>query len=1165
MLTELITLFSNKISQVITGLVTLGYNNFGQIGNGLLGGVFNYTSSLTNFISQLISKLPQNNSPSNSNYNVVAIDTSNRLWSWGANGDGQLGNGNSQNTSSPVQIGALTTWSQVTNSAFNQAALKSDNTIWVWGRNSTYGQLGDGTVASKSSPVQWGVFTPQSYQKFSNPVSIAAGTTNGFQTPPGLNIYTYNFAAVDSGGRLWTWGQNSNGVLGLGDTIARSSACQVGSLTTWSKVSMTGQATVAIKTDGTMWSWGLSGYNGFTSSLANNYSSPVQIGSFTNWSQIVCGGLSLALRSTGDLYVFGENSSPAINTGGAIGTSIDTGIATTDKSIAVGIPNYTDSSGVITKTNYALAIPSGGGSLRGYGSNTVGQLGNNSVTGTSTWSTLISSPMNGSTFSKIVCGVAHTLALMADGTLWAWGSNGFGQLGDITVINRSSPVQIAGTWTDIAAGNFSSFAVKSGSLYAWGINTSYQLGQPGNLQNKSSPVLIGQAGNPSLIAAGIAYSGWVTNNVLYEVGTGTSGVLGQNNTTNTTGTQVQVSVQPSVLQTWSQVAGGEQTFLATNTSGALYGSGDLYIFGLGSFSSGVSSPVQVDSGTAYLTTAGTIGAKVQTGSNANAYAIRSTSNTLVSWGDNTYGQLGNGVTGSLAFSPIIVGSGYSQVSSGYDSFYGFGFVVAIKTNGTLWAWGPNSSGQLGDGTTASRSSPVQIGSGTNWTKVAAGDRFWVALKSDGTIWGCGYNFQAAFGATTVNSSYSSPVQIGSATNWSSISTLSQNTFATNTSNALYGVGDLTSGQQGNNALNITVALNYSSPVLISSSSWNKLSSGLYYNLAIKNDFTLWGWGANLTGQLGDSTSASKSSPVQIGALAVWKDVATGWDPYGNNGFLLPSSGPEYYGYSLAIDTSNKLYSWGCNYEGQLGSGTATPSGSSSILNSPVQVGSLTNWNKVYANSTGASYAIKTDNTMWSWGYNGVGELGLGNIVARSSPVQIGSGTSWFQLATCPNSVAAIRTNGDLFAWGDNSQGQLGDGTAVNKSSPVQIGSDVNWAKVFGGNYNFFAVKTDGTLWAWGYNANGQLGDGTTVSKSSPVQIGTGFIYVLPYGANTMVAVKSDGTLWGWGSAPSPQIGSWTTSYSSPVQLNLGNYVNTRVPSIRNAYIGFGDLALIKTS
>jgi len=187
--------------------------------------------------------------------------------------------------------------------------------------------------------------------------------------------------------------------------------------------------------------------------------------------------------------------------------------------------------------------------------------------------------------------------------------------------------------------------------------------------------------------------------------------------------------------------------------------------------------------------------------------------------------------------------------------------------------------------------------------------------------------------------------------------------------------------------------------------------------------------------------------------------------------------------------------------------------------------------------------IKTNGTLWAWGNNiGLGTLGNNSIANTLSPVQIGTGTDWKYVQYCQTSgaTAALKTDGTLWMWGSNQYGQLGVGNTVNRSSPVQVGTGTNWARVMTGYYTTLAVKTDGTLWAWGYNGFGTIGDGTTTNRSSPVQIGTGTNWSkIRVGYIAANAIKTDGTLWGWSYAGRYGIAS-TTVKSSPVQLGGSN-------------------------
>lgn len=332
------------------------------------------------------------------------------------------------------------------------------------------------------------------------------------------------------------------------------------------------------------------------------------------------------------------------------------------------------------------------------------------------------------------------------------------------------------------------------------------------------------------------------------------------------------------------------------------------------------------------------------------------------WGNNAYGELGDNTTISKS-SPVQTiadASNWIQASAGYGNG---SHRAAIKTDGTLWVWGRNQVGQLGDNTTTHRSSPIQtVAFGTNWSQVSCGYRKTLALKTDGTLWGWGLNSNGELGENTTTNR-SSPIQ----------------TIAF-----------------GNN--------------------WTSVSCGQRHSAGIKNDGTLWIWGYNNNGQLGDNTTTHRSSPIQtVGFGNDWSSVACGY----NN--------------TIGIKKNGTLWAWGANLYGQLGDNTIVKK------SSPVQTVAFgTNWVKASCQGYSVAIALKADGTLWGWGYNGSGELGNNTITNRSSPIQvIGTSNAWTTISTNMEVTLAAKKDGTLWVWGYNSVGQLGDNTTVSKSSPVQ--------------------------------------------------------------------------------------------------------------------------------
>ena len=321
------------------------------------------------------------------------------------------------------------------------------------------------------------------------------------------------------------------------------------------------------------------------------------------------------------------------------------------------------------------------------------------------------------------------------------------------------------------------------------------------------------------------------------------------------------------------------------------------------------------------------------------------------------------------------------------------------------------------------------------------------------------------------------------------------------------------------ALGDGTTINRSSPVQIGAlADWSNIACSFIHSLAIKTDGSLWAWGRNLySGNLGDGTTINRSSPVQIGGLTDWRFA----------------SGGRFH--SHAIKTNGTLWAWGgSNFylnPGLLGDGTTIGK------SSPIQIGALTDW-AIIGVAREHTLAVKTDGTLWAWGDNGKGRLGLGDINDRSSPVQVGSLTDWVSIAGDRASSLAIKTDGSLWSWGSPSFGQLGDGTTINRSSPVQIGALTDWAKIAGGYFHSLAVKTDGTLWAWGKGTEGRLGDGTFITRSSPVQIGATTDWSdVSAGEFHSLAIKTDGTIWAWGRNFYGELGDGTNiRRNSPIQI-----------------------------
>ena len=341
---------------------------------------------------------------------------------------------------------------------------------------------------------------------------------------------------------------------------------------------------------------------------------------------------------------------------------------------------------------------------------------------------------------------------------------------------------------------------------------------------------------------------------------------------------------------------------------------------------------------------------------------------------------------------------------------------------------------------------------------------------------------------------------------------------------LFSWGMNTDGVLGQNQAPAQLA-GASSPIQIPAVTWRTIagSSTNHFN-ATKTDGTLWTWGSASKGSLGQNTLVTVSSPVQVPGTT-WSENHMAND---NN-------------LSGSTKTDGTLWMWGQNSEGQCAQNSIN-SPANHGLSSPVQVPGTT-WSTTAgaldAAGDGGVYCIKTDGTAWVWGRASYGSLGLNqpDNTHYSSPVQL-PGTTWKQFAGSGYNVGAVKTDGTMWTWGWGANGRLGHNQeGVTVSSPTQV-PGTTWKQITNAYNQMGAIKTDGTLWMWGYNDNGQLGQNDTVRYSSPVQIpGTTWAYVGANKEKGTIASKTDGTLWSWGSGTYGQTAhNDQTQRSSPVQV-----------------------------
>ena len=658
---------------------------------------------------------------------------------------------------------------------------------------------------------------------------------------------------------------------------------------------------------------------------------------------------------------------------------------------------------------------------------------------------------------------ATNLALLRDGTVWQWG-----------------PIQIGGTLespaqmpnlsdiTAISCGMNHSMALASdGRVWSWGSDGFGQLGHQ----------VLGAVLVPDMVvnltdAIAVASGGWFSLALTHD----------------------------GIVEAWGTNGEGE--------------------FGTGSASPSKSQvPIPVPG----LTDIIAIDAGYSHG-----IALRS-DGLVFTWGSNTSGECGRGPASSI---PVAVGqvqglTGIIAISAGYEC------CLALRSDGTVWAWGDNTYGQLGLGSSSitRATTPTQVVNLSGVTGIAAGGIHSLAVLNDGTMRSWGYNYWGALGNGPPGYNFQySPVPVLGLTNIVAASASSANSVALGDDGTVYSWGDNSQGELGNGSgskSHVPVELKNVTGVV-------GIAAGVNYqygvpqtsfSLVARTSGTVWGVGLDDQGQLGNGLvlDPPPSDAVQANVLTTATAVAAG------------------YAHALALDANTgAVWGWGANDSGQVGNGTsgttllypvplATPSGITAIACGPNH-----------------SLAIRNDQTLWSWGDNTY--LELGRIISGSSALSPGLVPGIGGVVSVSGGLThsvAVKSDGTVWVWGDNTIGQLGLGTIGGANpTPTQV-PGISGAVAAASRYlHTLILLNDGTVLAWGVGDSGQLGNGFPSASEFPLPVlGLTGVTAIAAGIEHSLALKSDGTVVSWGGNLYGELGRVATLSDVPTPVEgLANVV-----------------------
>ena len=1130
----------------------------------------------------------------------VALKADGTVWTWGLNTSGQLGLGNTINKSEPTYTN-LSGVIDIVAGAYFTAILKSDGTVWVSGQNN-YGQLGQNTTEISNTFIQ-----------------VKSETGVGYLTDViAITANNYYMAALKKDGTVYAWGYNNYGQLGDNSTTTRKLPTRVRKVNNIMDISAGGNHLIMLDSDGTVWGTGLNTNGQLGRNTTSNSTVPVKVlneagnAEMTNILKIAGGANYTVLMSEdGKVYSFGYNNYGQLAQGNTTRKLLPV--------LAKDITGETITNAVdINARASVVSILRADGTAWTAGYNGYGSAGNG-TTSTNTRYTQVLGELGQGVFSGgiLVGNTDNTLAVADElGKVYTSGYNAKGQLGDGTTTNSKYLVGISNTslevkepiivlntigatkqieakvnlgfnilYNNLETENYTykSLNPKIAEVDSKGIITAVKYGstrvevtniETGNKATVIVTVLIeGLLANPKVESANDFTVALKSDGTVWTFGYNGYGQLGLGDTAKRT--------EPTKVE----IEGIIDIACGTNHVLLLKQDGTIWAMGLNNYgqlgnntTANALTPVQVQGLDNII--------RISAGAN-HSIALKS-DGTVWTWGYNAYGQIGDATTTRRSLPvQVRIKDGISEIDAGHHSS------IALDSDGNVWVWGLNTSGQLGINTTSNVLTPVKVNI-DDISAISMGTNYSILVKGSGEVYSLGINKNGQLGdGTTTNRKV--PVKVvlpGNIplTNIEYVSAGANHVLAKTYDGKAYGWGLDSSYQLGDELTTVKknpVQIKYNKTSDIITEVLD-VSAGFTHSVLVKEDGTVWTTGKNNNGQIGDKTTITRPAWVcisntqikvqetsitidKIGGTYELKPILdTGfnllYDNMTNADYAYASKNTEIANVNntgiitgvkrgktkigitetntnktiyidvyvldekdiafpqvitteyttVALKADGTVWTWGLNDKGQLGLGDTT----NRVTPTKVDIDNIVK----IAVSQNHVLALKKDGTLWAFGANNYGQLGQGNQTNSLTPIQVkdSTGNGYLEnikeISTATNMSMALDKDGNVWTWGLNDAGQLGNGTKTNKSLPIKVTDISNITKVEGGNKSSYAIANDGTVYTWGYNNNGQLGDNTKTTRTKPVKLEgiSGVIDISASNTDQVIVLKDDETVWGWG-------------------------------------------------